>query len=503
MNNQTWTFNRRKMLAAAPAMACAAVLPGRSTAALTDAVALPKHASTAIDALAQHFVADGNVDGLSVAVLYRGTTRFFNAGVVSQSSRVAATERHVYEIGSVSKTFTALILAHAVLEGRVALQDPVQKFLPGRYDNLVRDGRSVTFADIVTTTSALPDNVPDWLAVAPGAPPKELIFAASKFLRDYPYENFLSELAKAQLIGKPGTAPRHSNAASVLLGVLLERIYGQSYSALLSQIVERPMKLMPGTGDSRAALQVSGYGADDTPRPTLRDRVMLAAAGLQYSAVDMARYLSAQIAASSPAIALTQRPLFKQSDSESIAFHWTVARTADSNYYLRHSGGTFGCSCYCDFYPAQRYGIALLANRVTRTTQDDLQKMANAVQLAIFGAPQGLTKLERALENSDYGDVPGTIASVRREHGELFLSEQHVNDWGYQLLKAGRPKAALGLFAYNAAAHPGSWNAHDSFGEALAANGDTRAAITEYRRSVELNPENKAGIAILQKLQSR
>lgn len=489
------------MLAAAPAMACAAVLPGKS--ALADVAALPKDASAAIEGLVRRFVADGNVDGLSVAVLHRGTTRFFNAGVVSQTSRVPATERHVYEIGSVSKTFTALILAHAVLEGRVALQDPVQKFLPAPYENLVRDGRAVTFADIVTTTSALPDNVPDWLAAAPGAPPKELIFAASKFLRAYPYENFLPELARAQLVDKPGAAPRHSNAASVLLGVLLERIYGRPYADLLSQYVERPLKLMPGTGDSRAAWQVSGYGADDTPRPTLRERVMLAAAGLQYSASDMARYLSAQIAASSPAIALSQRPLFRKSESESIAFHWTVARTADSSLYLRHSGGTFGCSCYCDFYPTQGYGVALLANRVTRTTQEDLQKMANAIQLAIFGAPKGLSRLEQALENSDYGDVPGTIAMVRREHRELYLSEERINDWGYRLLKAARPKAALGLFAYNAATHPDSWNAHDSFGEALAANGDTRAAIVEYRRSVELNPNNKAGAEILEKLQSR
>lgn len=457
----------------------------------------------AIGRMVDDFVAENRADGLSVAVVKSGAKHFFNAGVTSQITRAATTEHHVYEIGSVSKTFTALILASAIEEGRVALNDPVQKFLPPGFDNLATDGRAVTFADIVTTTSALPDNVPDYLAVAPGAPPKQLIFAAAQFLDAFPYDRFLPELAKVTLLDKPGAAPRHSNAASVLLGVLLERIYGKPYAELLSQYVERPMGLGAGTGEGRASLQVAGYGADATPRPRFDQPILLAAAGLHYSAADMASYISAQIDKRWPAIALSQRPLFTVSDSDSIAFHWTVGRKADSRAYLRHSGGTFGCSTYCDFHPDQRYGVALLANRVTRETQEDLKKMAEAIHLALFGVPAGLARLHRLLEASDYGDVTASVALVRRQNPELFLKEDYLNDWAYRLLKAQRAKAAVNLAGYSAALRPESWNAHDTYGEMLAANGDKVRAIAEYQRSIELNPANSGGKEMLAKLQSQ
>lgn len=491
---------RRGVLGAIPA---AAMVSSAVAAAPPRTTALSPEATKAIGGMVDGFVAQNRADGLSVAVVMNGVTRFFNAGVTSQTTLTAATEHHVYEIGSVSKTFTALILASAIKEGRVALNDPVRKFLPPGFDNLAKDGRGVTFADIVTTTSALPDNVPDYLAVAPGAPPKQLIFAAAQFLDAFPYAGFLPELAKVTLLDKPGVAPRHSNAASVLLGVLLERIYGRPYADLLSRYVEKPLGLGAGTGEGRASLQVAGYGADATPRPRFNQPVMLAAAGLHYSAADMANYLTAQIDSRTPAIALSQQPLFAVSDADSIAFHWTVGRKADSKTYLRHSGGTFGCSTYCDFHPDQRFGIVLLANRVTRDTQEDLKKMAEAIHLTLFGAPAGLARLHRLLEASDYSDVTATVALVKRQNPELFLKEDDLNDWAYRLLKAQRVKAAVGLAGYNAAIRPESWNAHDTYGEMLAANGDKARAIAEYQRSIELNPANSSGKVILAKLQSQ
>ena len=60
--------------------------------------------------------------------------------------------------------------------------------------------------------------------------------------------------------------------------------------------------------------------------------------------------------------------------------------------------------------------------------------------------------------------------------------------------------AARGIFAWNVAQHPESWNAHDSLAEALAANGDKAGALAEYRRSLELNPANENGRKMITKL---
>ncbi len=484
-------LNRRQLLALMPASAGMAFLPSFARATTkTDPV----------QALVEEFVASGKADGVSVAVVRDGATRFHQAGVVSRESKAPVTEHSVFEIGSISKTFTSLILAHAIRDGLAKLNDDVRKHLPTGYDNLVRDGRPVRLADMVTTTSALPDNIPDWMTELNHLPPAELPIAVAKLLDGFSKEQFLTQLSQVKLVDVPGKLPRHSNVASQVQGIVVERLYGQPYDALVARFIEKPLGMRPGGAVIPAVLKVTGYSRGRA-MPLIDQPVIRAAGGLHYSAVDMARYLSAQIAATDPAIALTHQPVFGSDDAGHIGFHWVIGKTADSLTYLRHSGGTFGQSSYCDFYPAQRYGVVVLAN--SSGAQNTGQALADAIHGALFGPPRGLRALEAALESSDYADVPGTIAAIKARFPELFLHEDFVNRWGYRLLQDKRVAAARGIFAWNVAARPNSWNAHDSLAEALAESGDKAGAIAEYQRSLELNPANDNGKEMLAKLQKQ
>lgn len=484
---QPTSLNRRQLLARMPATAGAALLPRMAHAAAADPV----------QALVDDFVKSGKSGGVSVAVVRDGRTRFHNAGLAIRESNTPASEHMVYEIGSISKTFTSLILAHAIREGRATLDDDVRKHLPPGYDNLVRDGRAVTLRDMVTTTSALPDNVPDWMATMGKMPPDELTAAVAKLLNGYDQLQFLADLKTVQLVDVPGHLPRHSNTASQLQGFVVERLYGRPYEALLAHFIEKPLGMRAGGAAVPPALLATGYSGEGKVRARLDMPVIRAAGGLHYSTSDMARYLSAQIAARDPAIALTHQPLFGSEETTQIGFHWVIGKTADSQVYLRHTGGTFGFSSYCDFYPAQRYGVVVLAN--SSNAQGTGQALGDAIHAALFGPPRGLKALEAELERTRYADVPGTIAAVKARFPELHLGEDPVNLWGYRLIKAD-PAAARGLFAWNVAQHPASWNAHDSLAEALAATGDKAGAIAEYRRSIELNPMNDNGKEMLEKL---
>jgi CubicO group peptidase (beta-lactamase class C family) len=73
--------------------------------------------------------------GLSIGITQDGQTYFYHFGTTEQGQSQPATQHTVYEIGSISKTFTSLLLAHAVLEKRVSLDDDIRKYLPGAYPN--------------------------------------------------------------------------------------------------------------------------------------------------------------------------------------------------------------------------------------------------------------------------------------------------------------------------------------------------------------------------------
>lgn len=478
---------RRDLLKAAPALALSTTSLGLRAAAPGDRVS----------PLLAAFLKDAKADGVSVAIVRDGTTRFYDAGFAVRGGALASRDT-VYEIGSITKTFTGLILAHAIQEKRVALTDDIRRYLPSGFDNLAKGGRSITFADIVTTTSALPDNIPDWRSGLGNPTPAELPRRVTQFYQTYTAADFLGDLAKVELIDTPGDETRHSNTASELLGILLSRIFGQPYPALVSRYIEKPFGMRGGTGAISPARLAIGY--DEKAMPALSLPIILPAGGLRYGTADMARYLHAQIAARDPAVARTQQPLWGTPDHQAIGFHWIIAKAADSQLYYRHSGGSFGCSSYCDFYPASRFGIVLLSNRGNGNVQYQLEQLAGTIRTTILGPFVGLALLQRTLEASDYADVPGSVAAVRHQHPELHLNEDRVNEWGYRLLFAKRERAAVAMFAYNALVNPDSANAHDSYGDGLAAIGDKARAIAEYERALTLNPNNDHSAEMLTKL---
>jgi cyclase len=102
----------------------------------------------------------------------------------------------------------------------------------------------------------------------------------------------------------------------------------------------------------------------------------------------------------------------------------------------------------------------------------------------------------------------GTVQDAIRKYDELKASqpeaydysEAHLNVFGYQLLGRQRMADALAIFKFNTELFPESWNVFDSYGEALAANGDTAQAIVNYEKSLKLNPESTSAVAALKRL---
>lgn len=449
--------------------------------------------------LGADFVKAGNSDALSIAVVRDGKARFYNFGSVSRDTPRAPTQDTVYEIGSISKILTALILANAVGEGKVDPQDDIRRYLPGEYPQLEFAGAPVRLIHLVNTTSALPDNLPVLPPQIEEAGPDKAPFLAVDALRRVTDAQVFAELGSARLLDRPGTSPRHSNLAANLLGDILEKVYDAPYESLLTRYVERPFGMGAGTGDTRSSLVATGYSKTHVAMPALDARSVLAAGGLRYSAADMARFLVAELAASDASVRLSQKPAWGDPDNLAVGYNWTVSKTVDDQTWLRASGGTYGFSSYIELYPQRGYGIVLLANRPGEA-QGQLQDLASQAAEAVWGRPPVLAKLESALQASAYRDVGRTVAEVGKAFPELRLTEEHANQWGYRLLGEDKPQLALGMFRYNTERWPQSWNAFDSLAECYELLGDVANATSHYRRSLELNPANSNAVEHLRKL---
>jgi D-alanyl-D-alanine-carboxypeptidase/D-alanyl-D-alanine-endopeptidase len=466
-----------------------AVGQGRPTPAATKA-----RLDTLVQRLGSAFSEQPTRVGLSVGIIKDNQTYFYNFGTTELGKRQLPTAQTVYEIGSVSKTFTSLLLAHAVLEKRVRLDDDIRKYLPGSYPNLVFAGQPIRLVHLANTTSRLPDNLPLPTAPRP-ADTDSAVAQAVRALRHYTKQNFYADLHQAQLDTLPGLLPRHSNVATQLLGYILESVYQTSYATLLARYIDSPLHLVGAAGPPALGYNEKGHLMPAHTMPTA-----LAAGGQRYSTADMVRYLRYQLREQDPAVKLTHQPTWGTLEEQAIGFNWNLEKTVDSHRKLQHSGGTFGYASYCELYPDLKLGIVLLTNESDQSTQGSLQVIAEQLVEGLYGVPSAVLALRKALVASNYADAVAVVKTVEAKHPELHLTEDYVNSWGYQLLRQGQPQPALALFKLNVSLFPQGWNAYDSLAEVYESTGAQQLAIENYRHSLALNPKNDNAAQHLQKL---
>ena len=227
---------------------------------LSCAAAAPDPADASVRELGREWLVSNDGVGLSIGIYANGQRQFYNFGTTRLDGNKAPTENTVYEIGSIAKTMTGQLLARAIVEGRASLNDEAAKYLDEPYPNLENGGELVRLVHLANMTSQLADNIPDLTQVrtVPGEP---LLTTRMRVLEKYTRAEFLRQLHMLKPRRPPGSDPAHSNVASMLLGVVLEKIYGEPFETILAREIEKPLKMGSGAAPPTKLL-AQGYTKD-------------------------------------------------------------------------------------------------------------------------------------------------------------------------------------------------------------------------------------------------
>jgi CubicO group peptidase (beta-lactamase class C family) len=260
-----------------------------------------------------------------------------------------------FEVGSITKTFTAVMLAKLVYEGKVDLNEPIKNILPVQLHQSALNGKEVTLLHLANHTSGFPkepDNIStDW--AIPGSPYQSYDIAK---LYDY-----LSN--RLTLQSTPGEKREYSNLGGGLLGYLLTLKTGKSYEALLQESICKPLGLHRTfvTLDSkRAQYLVPGRDPWGNIVPNWELNVLVGGGGIKSTARDMAKYLRANITDTTYYL-MTQQRTIKYTEHNSAGLGWTWYEDGDKKY-VSATGGTGGYSSCVIFERSTRTGIVLLTN---------------------------------------------------------------------------------------------------------------------------------------------
>ncbi len=337
--------------------------------------------AAAVRELGRQWIVERDGIGLTIGIYDDGRREFYNFGAPRLDGEKPPTKDTVYEIGAVGKTMTGQLLARAFVEGRASPDDDVAKYLDGAHPNLENGGERIRLIHLVNMTSQLPDYNPDVSQVraTPGVP---LAAGRMQVFERFTREEFLAHLRRIVPKRVPGTAPVYSNFASVLLGVALEKIYGEPFETLLAREIEKPLRMGSGT-EPPVRLLAKGYTSANEELPPFGAKMSHASASLRYSADDLLRYASWQLVERDASVKLAHQPTWKSPDGrQAVAFYWLVLESPQGRR-LQYSGGTYGFSSVCDLYPDAKVAVVLLANKAADGAQETLRALsAKIVALA-------------------------------------------------------------------------------------------------------------------------
>ncbi|MBI2372449.1 MAG: serine hydrolase [Deltaproteobacteria bacterium] len=377
--------------------------------------------------LAEPAIGEGGVVGLTIGIVDATHVEHVGLGRTSEHGPTPNADT-VYEIGSLTKLFTGILLAALEVEG-ADLSTPASEWLGQRLP--ARKKRPIQLLDLASHTSGLPTNPDGFRAKDPLRPYDDV--SAKEVLR---------AASNAKLRRKPGARYEYSNFGFGLLGLAIERKLGQSYEAALAERVLGPLGLERTRSDLEA---VQGHDADRAPVPPWRVGEGYAAAGaLRSTARDLTRLLLLQLRGEGPlarALEQASTPVHALSAKE----HTPLVAALPAAERRRHAeissaygwhvldggrrfmtGRTGGFHASVGFDPDAGVGVVVLSNTASML----VDRVANAVlELVTGGHPEPVVPRAELLLQVDaldrytgtYVIGPDFALRVRRDEVGLFL----------------------------------------------------------------------------------
>ncbi|MEJ5056328.1 serine hydrolase domain-containing protein [Sphingobacterium sp. MYb382] len=311
-----------------------------------------------IDSVANTYAKQQNTQSLAIGVFHNNSYKSYFYGATHKGGTTLPTENTIYEIGSITKVFTSVLLADLVTKNQIQLDDPIIKYLP---DSLAGnpDLRKITFKELANHSAGLPrlpanlDKVPGFNMNDPYASyDRKALFS---FLKSYK--------AKPEEIGQYA----YSNLGTALLGELVAIISKKTYMQCVKDVILTPLQMTSTTDkpDAKNVNFIPVYNEKGEAVPAWNFLAMAPAGGLKSSLRDMMLFAVEQfkmpLNGLQNAMALTREFTMATPHNIDLGLAWHMSM-ADQGVYFWHNGGTGGSRSFIGLSPDTKTAIVALSN---------------------------------------------------------------------------------------------------------------------------------------------
>lgn len=332
-----------------------------------------------VNGLVQPLVDAGKNRGVSVGLFEIGNEypKMFFYGKIAKEDPTKPNEYTVYEIGSITKTFTAMMMMMLARDGKMQVSDPVQKFLPDSVTiHNFTSSEHIKIANLVTHTSGLP-NMPTNLMADPKTDKKD------------PYKNYTTTdmynfINNYILEREPGTRYIYSDLGMGLLGHLESRASGMSYEKVLHYYILDSLG-MNWTGITLSSEMsknlAKGYTEKGEPTGNWNYQALEGSGAIRSNLKDMLKYLAFNMGKTDTmhfkeALEMMQRRRFDTDmPGVYIGTGWNISETGDGKQVIWYNNNMGGYTGYIAFMPETGSGVVVLSNQATPVDQVGIEIM--------------------------------------------------------------------------------------------------------------------------------
>jgi len=305
-----------------------------------------------IQSLVEPLIKEQRLHAVSIGIIKDGKKYSFGFGRV-YDDKETPDDKTIYEIGSISKVFTATMLARMVVDGKMNLDDAAKKYLDNAFKMPEYQKTPITLRHLTQHKSGLP-RMPN------NFQPENI----DNPYADYDKEKLYEFLNSCKLERKPGESFQYSNLAVGTLGHILELSTQKDYQQLLKDIISEPLKMQDtvvSLNSEKMKRLAEGHNGQDNVYPNWDLNVLMGAGGIRSTVHDMLIFLEANLnpdeTALGKAIKLTQRP--PDNTVKNMGLGWHVKRNQTTFW---HNGQTGGYHSFSMFDSKEKIALVILSS---------------------------------------------------------------------------------------------------------------------------------------------
>lgn len=328
------------------------------------------------------------IRSVSIGVVYRGEEFVAHRGELEDGKTNPPGNETIYEVGSLSKTFAGTLVAKAVLEKKIDLDDDVRKYLPENYPNLAYRDEPIRVKHLLSHTSGLPNMLPlEASVVLQDFPNHATPGKINAIYSNYGRTEFLRDLHDVSIDKSPGHEYSYSSVGTELTALILESVYKADFESLLVDYFSSSA----GMRNTRLVLAkeetgklATGYHSDNAAPTSEMPKLPWGASGNVKSTVpDMMRYIRFQLSGNQVA-SESHREIVKFDSESAISYFWNINTGNEKlGTYYSHHGGVPRSQCYIYIIPKYDLGVFIITNQSGQKTAAVMEQALDEILGAV------------------------------------------------------------------------------------------------------------------------